>query len=313
MLHYKADIRTLFFVTLYFIFAIIPWFYWQELQTHQIILLVLCNCFLSFICAVIIHNTIHKPIFKSTFLNRIMQIILSLTYGHSTSAYVPGHNFSHHKYTQKPKDAIRTTKLNFHWNILNQLLFFPTLSGDILKGELRFANKMRKENKRWFRQYLLEMILVISVKIAAFVINWKCALLFMILPHYFSAWGIVGTNYFQHDGCDEDSDYNHSRNFTNPMLNWFLFNNGFHTAHHARPSLHWSLLPTYHSEKIRPFIHPNLDLDSLASYLWKTHIFPAKRLDYLGNEIHISQKVADEDWVAEINVKEHQNDMAGVI
>ncbi len=313
MLHYKADIRTLVAVALYFVAAITPWVYWNTLTTWQIVPLVLVNCYLSFTCAVIIHNTIHKPIFKARFMNRIMQIVLGFTYGHSTSAYVPGHNFSHHKYTQLPKDAIRTTKLRYKFNILNQLLFFPTLSGDILKGELRFANKMRKDNPAWFHQYLLEIVLVLGVKIICLIINWKCALLFMVIPHYFAAWGIVGTNYFQHDGCDEKHPYNHTRNFTSPFLNFFLFNNGFHTAHHDRPSLHWSLLPAYHEKEVKPFIHPNLNRESLLPYLWETHIYPGKRLDYLGNPIVLPPIDAEEDWVSNIKHQEHEADMAGVV
>jgi len=311
MLRYKADRRTLAVVLLYFIAAITPWIFWNQLTMLQIALLVLVNCLLSFMCAVIIHNTIHAPIFKSKELNKLFQIVLAFTYGHSTSAYVPGHNFSHHKYTQTPKDAIRTSKARFKLNILNQLFFFFIMSGDILKGEICFAKKMRTERPEWFRQYFFEMILVMGTKIALLFINWKCAVLFILIPHQYAAWGIVGTNYFQHDGCDENHPYNHSRNFSGKFLNWMLFNNGYHGAHHEKPNLHWSLLPKYHEEKIRPFIHPNLDKGSLLSYLIETHIYPAKRLDYLGNPIVLQPKVNDEDWVKIVNISHHQTDLAG--
>lgn len=312
MLRFSADYRTLIFVSLYFIFAISPWFFWPALSTTQIVLLVIANCYLSFTCAVIIHNTMHAPIFYKRWQNQIFQVILAFTYGHSTSAYVPGHNFSHHKYTQTPKDAIRTTKARFKLNILNQLLFFFIMSGDILKGELRFANKMRIENPTWFRQYLFEMIVVIGLKVVLLFLNWKCAVLFVLIPHQFAAWGIVGTNYFQHDGCDETHEYNHSRNFKGKVLNFFLLNNGFHGAHHQKPNLHWSLLPAYHEANIAPFIHPSLNRDSLLSYLFETHIYPAKRLDYLGNQLILSDSVADEDWVGVIKFKDHKTDLAAV-
>lgn len=311
MLRYKADRRTLAVVLLYFVAAITPWIFWDDLNIWQIVLLVLVNCLLSFMCAVIIHNTIHAPIFKSKSMNKFFQIVLAFTYGHSTSAYVPGHNFSHHKYTQSSKDAIRTSKARFKLNILNQLFFFFIMSGDILKGEINFAKKMRVERPEWFRQYLFEMILVMGAKIALLFLNWKCAVLFILIPHQYAAWGIVGTNYFQHDGCDENHPYNHSRNFTGSFLNWMLFNNGYHGAHHIKPNLHWSLLPEFHEEKIRPFIHPNLDKESLLSYLVETHIYPAKRLDYLGNPIVLQPAVKDEDWVNGVNISHHQTDLAG--
>jgi len=76
--------------------------------------------------------------------------------------------------------------------------------------------------------------------------------------------------------------------------------------------LHWSLLPAYHAKEIRPFIHPNLDRYSLLPYLWETHIYPAKRLDYMGNPIVLPPPAAEEDWVAEIKTDAHKADMAGV-
>ena len=311
MLRYRADIRTLLTVAFYFAVAIAPWFLWEKMNWWQITLWVAVNCLLSFICATIVHNTIHVPIFKKRWLNKVFQVVLGFTYGHSTSAYVPGHNFSHHKYTQTPKDAIRTSKARFKLNLLNQLFFFFIMSGDILKGEIRFAKKMYTERPLWFRQYLLEMVLVIGANVVLAFINWKCFLLFVFIPHQYAAWGIVGTNYFQHDGCDEEHPYNHSRNFTGGFLNWLLFNNGYHGAHHMKPNLHWSLYPEYHEKNLRPFIHPALDRKNLLPYLITTHIYPAKRIDYLGNPIVLPEPVKDEDWVGEIKVQEHVTDMAG--
>ena len=311
MLRYKADRRTLLTVFLYFVFAIAPWVLWPQLNNWEIAALVIINCFLSFSCAVIVHNTIHVPIFKSKGMNKFFQLVLSFSYGHSTSAFVPGHNFSHHKYTQSTKDVMRTSKARFKLNILNQLFFFFIMSGDILKDEVRFGLKMRKHRPAWFAQYALEMGLVIGLKIVLLIINWKCALLFVLIPHQYAAWGIVGTNYFQHDGTDQEHPYNHSRNFTGGALNFFLFNNGFHGAHHIKPNLHWSLLPAYHAEHIRPNIHPELDLVSLPAYLFKTHIYPARRVDYKGQPIVLAPAIKDEDWVADVNVGGHASDMAG--
>lgn len=310
MLRYRADIRTLLFVAAYFVVAALPWIYWDVLSTAQIVVLVVLNCLLSFICAVTVHNTVHLPIFRYKWMNRVYQVLLSFTYGHPVSAYVPGHNLSHHRYTQTAKDNIRTDKARFRINFFNQLLFMPIMSGDILKSEMRFARKMYKEKPSWFRQYLLELVLVFGVKIGLLIYNWQCGLLFMILPHYYAAWGIVSTNFFQHDGCDENHPYNHSRNFTGTFFNWFLFNNGYHGAHHMKPSLHWSLLPAYHREHLRPHLHPSLDRVSLLAYLWEAHIYPGRRVDYLGNPVKLKAVEPDQDWVADVKVADYREDMA---
>jgi beta-carotene hydroxylase len=216
----------------------------------------------------------------------------------------------HHKYTQELEDAIRTSKARFRINIFNQLFFFYLMSGDIVKGEFAFAKKMYTERPKWFWQYALELGLVIAVNIILAVINWKCMLLFWLIPHQYAAWGIVGTNFFQHDGADENHQYNHSRNFSGKWLNWLIFNNGYHGAHHNKPNLHWSLLPEYHDKYMRPNLHPNLDRESLLKYLIEAHIYPGKRLDYLGNPVVLPPKTEDKDWVNAVKVEQHEEDMA---
>ncbi len=202
LLRHQEDLRSLFVVFLYFSSAIAPWFLWNELNNWQISAFILANCLLSFTCAVIVHNTIHTPMFYSAELNKINQVILSFTYGHPVSAFIPGHNYSHHKYTQTLKDNINTHKLRFKLNILNQLLFSFVISGAVFKSEMKFAARMRKIKPFWFKQYIIEFVIVISFKIALLILNWKCFLLFVFIPHQYSIWGILGTNFFQHDGCD---------------------------------------------------------------------------------------------------------------
>src|SRR5207248_11772882 len=89
-------------------------------------------------------------------------------------------------------------------------------------------------------------------------------------------WGILAINHVQHDGCDPDSTYNHSRNFVGRWLNWWVFNNGYHTAHHLRPGLHWSQLPALHAE-IRDCIDPTLERRSLLLAAVEFYLWPARR------------------------------------
>ncbi len=308
---YKEDRRSVVFIAIYFVVATITWLA-LPLKWYLTIPLVFINCLLSFICATVVHNTIHYPIFKVPFYNRIFQVILSFTYGHPVSAYVPGHNFSHHKYTQTDKDNIRTSKARFKWNFLNQLFFFYIMSIDIIKAERRFVKKMKKEKPRWYKQYIMEKYFLIAAKVVLLFIDWQKFLLVIIIPHQYAAWGIVGTNLFQHDGCDEEHPYNHSRSFTGKLLNWFTFNNGYHTMHHLRPGLHWSLLPQHHEKHIQPHIHPNLNQKNFLAYCWKTYIWPGKRVDYLGNPFVLSPKQKDQDWVADVPIKEHITSLGAI-
>ena len=37
-------------------------------------------------------------------------------------------------------------------------------------------------------------------------------------------------------------------------------------------------------------------------YLWETHIYPGKRIDYLGNPLPRPVKTKDEDWLAGVKL-----------
>ena len=293
-MRYTADIRTLFAVTLYFVVLAVG--FAQEFSWVTFAFAVPL-AWLAFTCAVITHNTIHTPVFKSKTANRIFQIILTLSYGHPVSAYVPGHNLSHHMHTQSPKDVMRTTKARFRWNFLNQLLFVFVVGPAIAKADKEYVQAMRKKRPVWFRQWVIEFAAMFIVTGGLLVLDWRKALILYIVPHFFAAWGIIGINFAQHDGCDENHPYNHSRNFTGYIINFLLFNNGFHGIHHDKPNMHWSLLRDAHNELISPHIHPNLEQKSLFGYLFRTHIWPGKRLDYLGNPVVLPDPVPDESWV----------------
>lgn len=296
MLRYRADTRTLAFVALYFVllatgFLVRPSAWWMHIP------LIAATCVSSFLCAVITHNTVHCPVFKQRWMNKIFQVVLSLCYGHPVSAYVPGHNLSHHRWTQTRRDVMRTSKLRYRFNLLNQILFFHTVSGAIIGAEVGFAKAARKSRPAWFHQMALEGVVFVSVQLALILIDWKRYLMYGFLAHSYAAWGIVGINFVQHDGCDADHPYNHSRNFVGKFVNWITFNNGYHGMHHVQPGLHWSLLPEAHRRELSPGIHPNLELDSLLGYLFKAYIWPGQRVRYDGKPVVLPEEGPDEDWM----------------
>ena len=132
MLRYRADLKTMIFVAIYFALVAVQWIYAPHALGVAIPLVVL-TCWFSFFGAVATHNTVHSPVFTSRGMNRIFQVVLTMTYGNPVSSFVPGHNLSHHKYTQTPRDRMRTDKMRFRWNLLNQLFFNFAVGGAIFK------------------------------------------------------------------------------------------------------------------------------------------------------------------------------------
>jgi fatty acid desaturase len=294
LLRHPEDLRSMAFVALYGVLAATGWFFAPVEALREprdprgiaiVALWVVLTAVSSWIVAVITHNTIHAPIFYRRGLNKLFQVWLSLSYGFPVSEYLPGHNLSHHKFTQKGADLMRTTRVRFHWNVLNAIAFVPAVAFSVTLANLEFAAKMGKSRPAWLRQLRIETAAVWSVKALLLLIDWRRALLFVIIPHVFAVWGITAVNYVQHDGCDEDDPYNHSRNFVGKWFNWLTFNNGYHGMHHIQPGLHWSLLARAHEERLHPFIHPALEQRSLAVYLFRTFILPGRRVKYTGEAV----------------------------
>jgi fatty acid desaturase len=296
MLRYRADVKTLIFVATYFVLVAAQWLFAPK-QLWLAIPLLILTCWFSFFGAVATHNTVHCPIFVSRGMNRLFQVVLTLTYGHPVSAYVPGHNLSHHKHTQSRRDVMRTTKVRYRSQLLNGLLFMPIVARDIFSADMRYFKAMRGRSPLWFRQMLVEAAVFFGVTAALVVLDWQKFLLYVLLPHQYAAWGIITMNLLQHDGCDAESEHNHSRNFVGRLINWWTFNNGYHSIHHLEPGLHWSLLPAEHAKRVAPFIHPNLDQPSFLGYIFRTFVFPGKRLRYDGAPLALPAEGPDEEWI----------------
>lgn len=303
MLRNTADLRSIGFVLSYFVLVgaaytlDLPWYGWVG---FCVVL-----CFLSFFCAVITHNTVHCPVFKNRKLNSLFQAALTVTYGHPVSMYVPGHNLSHHKYMQQARDRMRTDKMRFRWNLLNQLFFMFVIGPAIFRDNGRFAKAMKTKNPKWYRQFVFETVVYVAFLVSLALLDpvkaWGFLplkfLVFVMIPHQYAAWGIMGINFVQHDGADGDHPYNHSRNFTGKLVNWFTFNNGFHGIHHMHPGLHWSLARDAHEKELAPHIHPNLDRVGLLPYLIEAYVWPGKRMTYDGKPLVLPPVREDEDWM----------------
>ena len=318
-LRYQADLRSLAFLGLYFLlfgsawFGFLPenslfdWAFWNRpspsLPWYFWAFWLPLLCILNFMVAITIHNTVHCPVFVGKNWNRVHQILLTLAFGAPAAGYVPGHNLSHHKHLQTAKDNTRTTKMRFRWNFLNQALFFFVMIPGIIRTENRFLVQVGPSKPNWYKQYKMEWVLAWVWKLFFFYWNWKLALVVLLIPNIYAVWGIFGTNFWQHDGCDPNHPYNHSRNFTGTWFNFLVCNNGYHGAHHMKPGLHWSLYPAYHQEHIAPHLHPALDQKSLLKYLWTALIWPGKRINYLGDPIQPGPLEKDEDWVEETKEK----------
>jgi len=231
----------------------------------------LAACYFSFLNAVVIHNHLHKGIFKSKTLNRAFRCVLSFGALYPASANIASHNLVHHHFDDDGQpDWAAPENVSFRWHLLN-LIHFPNVVGpNTFAGVTRWAATTRQADFRG--QYLLEQITAFGLTGALLLWDFWGALFFVILPQLWGARGILRINLIQHDGCDVHSEWNHSRNFVGRLFNWVMCNNGYHTIHHNRAGLHWSVLAEQHRRECAGRIDPRLDEPSMVLYLLRTFV-----------------------------------------
>jgi fatty acid desaturase len=277
LLHNVADYRQVWIVSTYW--ALLFSMYFVE-ECRNVLFLFLA-CYFSFLNAVVIHNHVHKGIFKDKTLNRFFRAVLSFGALYPASANVASHNLVHHHFDDDGQpDWAAPTNVSFRWHLLN-LLHFPNVVGpNTFSGVSRWAQTTRQKDFR--QQYGVEQAFAFGLTGALLLWDFWPALFFVVVPQLWGARGILRINLIQHDGCDISTEWNHSRNFVGRFFNWVMCNNGYHTIHHNRAGLHWSVLDEVHDRECGPRTDPRLNEPSMVLYLLRTFVFGVHRPDLTG-------------------------------
>ena len=221
--------------------------------------------------SVMAHNHNHLRMWRSKTLNVLTDYWLTVFYGFPVFAWIPTHNQNHHRLNNRSGDYTATWRLTER-NHLFMLLAYPTVSGFFQQKPIGdYLKKNWRENRKRFAYNISQYVVLVAFIGTALWIDWKKALLFVVLPQQFALFTVLVFNYLQHVGADEESEWDHSRNFTSPLLNLFLFNNGFHSVHHWRAGTHWSKTARLHREMAHR-IDPSLNEPSMAWYIVRTYL-----------------------------------------
>ncbi|HAX47423.1 MAG TPA: fatty acid desaturase [Ignavibacteria bacterium] len=265
MLRYKADIKTLIYM---FITTSLFILQWTVIGFNPIVFII--YCFFSIAVAVITHNHNHVRIWKSNFLNTLQDWWLTVFYGFPVFAWIPTHNKNHHKMNNRVGDYTITYRFSEKNNFLT-LITYPTISGFYQQKAIRDYLKDMYRNKKSRFYLAIAQYAVLVIWIGAFLLlDWKKALLYVIIPQQVSLFSVLIFNYVQHVHANEESEWNHSRNFTG-FLNFLLFNNGLHTVHHETAGLHWSQVPEEH-KKVEHLIDDSLKERSFWWYIFRNYV-----------------------------------------
>ena len=249
------------------------------------------SAYFALACGVIAHNHNHCPTFKGKVQNQIFGNWISIFYGYPTFAWIPTHNLNHHKYVNRAGDATITWRYTNRHNLLVALTYFFVSSywqSDPIKF---FIRKAKQENPSLYRRILLQYaiwggahlsLLALAIALHGLKTGLYVYVMTLLIPAFFALWTIMLFNYDQHVHTDPWSKHNHSRSWDGKLLNFLLFNNGLHCAHHENPGTHWSKLPAAHAA-IAPLIEPALIERSLFWY-WTREYFIAPFIPSLGSK-----------------------------
>jgi fatty acid desaturase len=271
-LRFAADRRSLAFLALFYGLVVVQWLGWARHGT-----LWGATALLAFVACIVKHNHVHCRTFRDWRWNVGLDHALGLATGHPTSAIVTPHNVRHHRHNQTDRDWVRCSLVRFRWNWLNLACFAVVSVWTMRREKGGDLAAWRRRRPRLYRQAIVERVVLYTVAGGLLGLDWRATLAYLVGPWLVAQWALVTINLLQHQDCDPTSALDHSRNVTGRLVNWLLLNNGFHTAHHVRPALHWSRLPAFHQAHLAPRIRPGLSQRSLAVAVWRQFVVAAPR------------------------------------
>ncbi|MFM2417595.1 MAG: hypothetical protein RL385_2318 [Pseudomonadota bacterium] len=238
------------------------------------------SCYFALACGVIAHNHNHCPTFREKWANTAFGMWISLFYGYPTFAWVPTHNLNHHKYVNAEGDATITWRYTNRHNAFVAITYFFVSSYFQSEPINAYIKAARARKPALFRRIMAEYVVwgggyvsmaALAIALYGLMPGLQLFALAIGIPAFFSLWTIMLFNYDQHAHADSTSKYDHSRSFTSPLLNFLLFNNGYHAAHHEFPGCHWTELEGHHAS-LAPNINPVLNQRSLWWYWAKQYV-----------------------------------------
>jgi fatty acid desaturase len=218
----------------------------------------------------IVHNQIHCRIFSRDALNTIWSAWIALAVGHPPTSLVETHCYNHHVHIGGPGDWSRPQNSGFGWGLIRCLRYAVMTA--VRMGRGRRAPEARRITPRLRTRLRVEQSLLYPTAVIACALAPRIFLCFTLPTWIGGTVLFMGVNLLQHDECEPNSKIDHSRDFTSPLLNWFFFGGGFHTAHHLRPGVHWSELAELHARTVAPHKRADLTEYSMVGFLARHYL-----------------------------------------
>lgn len=244
ILRYKADRRSVAYVLAMFGAHALAFFL---APTWVAILCVIPLTVASMFVAPINHHHQHLNTFHSAWLNRVYELVLALQTGIAPFGWVLHHNLGHHRNYLHQRPHAEADESKWTRRDGSQMGRVEYTIDLVLNHQLDILRIGRRYPK-YLRVFLLMKIPLWTIIGLALWMNPVNAVLCILLPGFLTLTHTAWATYAHHAGHYPTDHFDASVNNLNPLFNFMTCNLGFHTAHHKKPGIHWSLLPEIHDE-----------------------------------------------------------------
>lgn len=268
---HDSDYRTLFWAFILFPSVPIAGYAWPAALPW----LVPFALYASYSSGVLAHNQVHAPVFGAARVNALYESWLSAFYGCPLAFWIPTHVEHHHRHVNGPGDVTRTTRRSPEHDLPQALAY--TLACPRWQRPLiaDYVRRVRARGGPSWRGLLLQCTTLGAAHAGLLALGLALHGPALGALVYAGSFGLPAalapslmqlTNYLQHVHCDPESSDDHSRNFVGSLTSWLVFNAGYHTVHHERPSAHWSRYPELHRARAER-IHPSLNQRTILGFV----------------------------------------------
>ncbi|MBI3555808.1 MAG: fatty acid desaturase [Deltaproteobacteria bacterium] len=249
LLKYNIDVQPVAMVLVTVGLSLLPFFVAMPVWflVPYFVLVIFAKSFIPFAQ----HNHAHLAIFNSKALNHVFDVFLTQCTGYPTALWELHHTRGHHRNFLTPElDVARIIDLKTG-QVMSRWRY--ALNGNMTIH--RDSIQIGKEEGRQGRKPLLAKLygeIAVQTAITLALLAWHpwLALTFFVIPNTFNSFMIWWESYPHHLGVPTTSLYDASVTIESRSYNLQTLNLGHHTAHHEKPTLHWSLLPA-RTEAIR--------------------------------------------------------------
>jgi fatty acid desaturase len=190
------------------------------------------------------HNHGHLAVFGSSALNTAYDTVLTLITGYPTALWELHHNIGHHRNFLEPEEDVASIVDPDTQRPYSRLWYTVRGNLTIHRDSFRIARSEAERGRpKLLRKLCLELAIQ-GVVLGAFTVwDAKLTVIYLVIPNILAGALVWWESYVHHLGVPATGIYDGSVTTTGKHFNHRNFNIGHHTAHHEKPTLHWSLLP----------------------------------------------------------------------